>query len=96
MKIAKVYTEDIEFQIILSFVLGLFFAYFSTGIEYTLFFVIIFELYVFSVTNYYDNSVKFIDRFNINLFFFFGWILARICLCEETGFEYVIDFSLRK
>jgi len=91
MNLSKSHTVDIEFQIIFSFVLGLLFSPLSYGFEYTLGFVIIFEIYVFFITSMYPPSSRPIDRILINLFFFLGWIISRIALCKETGLENVIE-----
>jgi len=91
--LSKSHTEDIEFQIIFSFVLGIIFAPLSYGIEYTFAFVVLFEIYVFCITSMYPPSVKGIDRININLFFFFGWVLGRIFVCEECGLDHYIILS---
>jgi len=94
MILTKSCTEDIEFQAIFSFVLGLLLAPLSYGLEYTLAFVVLFELYVFAITTCYSPTVKIFDRLIINLFFFFGWVLARIAICRESGFEeFIKSFS---
>ena len=95
MNFNKSYTEDIEFQVILSLAIGILLAPFSWGIMYTVLFVIIFEAYVFTVTSIYPPSVAMMDRVIINLVFFFGWILGRIFYCNETGFEEVCNTVLK-
>jgi hypothetical protein len=91
MQVTKFYTENIEYQMGISFILGFLFAPFSWGISYTLYFVIIFEVYVFLITANYPPQVKGIDRVLINLFFFVGWFISRIIFCNETGCEEALD-----
>ena len=89
--ISKSNIEDIEFQVIFSLALGLLFGQFSYGLFYTFIFIILYEIYVMSITYTYPPSCKFFDRLNINLFFIFGFVISRICFCNETGFEEVRD-----
>ena len=91
MQLTNFYTENIEYQMFFSFLLGFLFAPFSWGLSYTLYFVIIFEIYVFLITANYPPQVKCMDRVLINLFFFLGWFISRIIFIEETGCEEAID-----
>lgn len=81
------YTEDIVFQAIFSLMTGLFFSMLSYHIFYTISFVILYEIYIIFITRMYPPHVRFIDRVIVNIFFFTGWILARVFYCNETGCE---------
>jgi hypothetical protein len=85
--LATMYQKDVELQIIFSFVLGLLSAPLSYGIDYTIIFIIFFELYVFLITSTYPPCVKIFDRILINFFFLFGWIISRVIFNGEVGIE---------
>ena len=86
------YDKDIEFQIVTSLATGLLFGGLSKTILFTILFVVVFEFVVFHSSKFYPPVVKEEDRFIINLVFFLGWIIGRVLMLNETGFEDAVDF----
>jgi len=86
------YNTDINFQIILFLCYGILFGGLCRNIFLSLIFIVIYEFYIFHITRFFPPEAKEIDRFLINLFYIFGWVLGRILMLNETGLEDVFEY----
>ena len=83
---------DLEFQIITSLASGLLCGGLSKTILFTILCVIVFEFVIFHSSKFFPPVVKGVDRVLINLAFFLGWILGRVLMLDENGFEEVVEY----
>lgn len=86
------YGEDIELQCVFFLAYGILFGGLSSSLFISVIFVIIYEFYVFNITLYFPPEVKAVDRVLVNVVFFFGWIVGRLLMLNETGLEEYIDY----
>lgn len=89
------YHKDVEFQTILFLAYGLLFGGISPSLLFTLFFIMVYEFYVYHISSLYPPQVSKVDRVFINVIFLFGWIMGRILMLNETGFEDTIQYFLQ-
>uniref|UniRef100_A0A6C0BCE0 Uncharacterized protein n=1 Tax=viral metagenome TaxID=1070528 RepID=A0A6C0BCE0_9ZZZZ len=87
--------DNIEFQIISSFASGILFGGLSRSIFFTILFVLAFEFCVIHYSRFYPPEVMTYERVIVNIFFLLGWILGRILMLNETGFEDIVEFFER-
>lgn len=80
-----------ELQLLISLASGFLFGPLSYSILTSIVFVVIFEICVFHYSMIYPPEVRYIDRFLINLLFFFGWIIGRRLMLNESGLEGVYE-----
>ena len=85
------YNTDLEFQSIFFLCSGILFGGISGSLLLTILLIIIYEYYVFHVSNFYPQKVREYDRIFVNLIFLLGWILGRVLLLNETGFEDIFE-----
>ena len=85
------YNTDLEFQSIFFLCYGILFGGISGSLLLTILLIIIYEYYVFHVSNFYQPKVREYDRIFVNLIFLLGWILGRVLLLNETGFEDIFE-----
>lgn len=90
------YHKDIELQIVSSLAMGILFGALTKTILFSLLFILFFEFAVFHYTQVYPPSVRSEDRFLINLIFLLGWVIGRVLILNETGFEDPVKFFLEK
>lgn len=88
------YHKDVELQIVSSLAMGILFGALSKTILFSLLFIVFFEFLVFHYTSAYPPTVRSEDRFLINLVFVLGWVIGRVLLLNETGFEDPVQFFL--
>lgn len=86
------YNSNIEFQIILFLMYGILFGGICKNILIPFIFIVIYEFYIFHITRFFPPKVRELDRFLINIVYIFGWILGRILMLNETGFEDLFNF----
>ncbi len=86
-RLTKFHTLEIEKQCILSLVMGILFGPIGYCLAYSFYFIIFFEIYVFSITYMYPPCVRMYDRILINIFYIFGWVVSRYVYYGKTGFE---------
>jgi len=72
-------------QIIIAFTYGLLFGSLSWGLLWFIIFVVIYECFLFYVTD--GLNYKWITRIVVNLFLIFGWVLGRWLILNRTGFN---------
>lgn len=85
------YDTDLEFQSIFFLAYGILFGGLSSSLLVTMVFLLLYEYYVFQVSQFYPPGVKYFDRIFVNIIFIFGWILGRVLILNETGFEEISD-----
>jgi hypothetical protein len=74
-------------QIVISFVLGLIFCYFSLLLVSVIFFCIIYEAAYFYIVSIYDyNRWNLLARMGIVFGYVAGWLVGRLLLGMEIGF----------
>lgn len=86
------YGTDIELQCVFFLAYGILFGGISSSLFMTILFVIVYEFYVFNITLYFPPEVRAVDRVLVNIVFFFGWVLGRLLMLNETGFEEPINY----
>lgn len=79
--------QDLEFQITVSLAFGFLWGGISWGLAWSLLGIVLYEIWVCWITQYYGCAVRTVDRVIVNLFFFIGWILARILTRQSLGEE---------
>lgn len=90
------YNKDVELQIVSSLAMGILFGALTKTILFSLLFIVFFEFLVFNYTSAHPPVVKSQERFLINLVFILGWIIGRVLILNETGFEDPVEFFLEK
>lgn len=85
-----------HFQFILFFVYGILFGGISRCLFYSIIFIIVYEYYVFNVSNFFPPLVSVVDRTLLNSIYIFGWILSRCLLLNETGLEEIVSYFIRE
>lgn len=73
-------------DVFLSFLLGIFFGYFSTSLELTIVYIFVFEFFVFITTFFLSSKYTLEIRFIINCSYFLGWLLIKYVYFQEHGF----------
>lgn len=76
-------------EIVVAFVIGLFFGPLSSGFIYFLISIIVLELFAFYTTRKLPEGYKWYMRVVINLAGIIGWILGRWLVINETGVEHL-------
>lgn len=78
---------NFEFQFLVSLASGLFLGMLSYGLLFTVFFVLIFEIFVFCYGTWNPPAEDVTSRGILNIGFFIGWMISRTLFLRETGFE---------
>lgn len=86
------YDTDIEFQLMFFFAYGVLFGGLCKHILPSLIFIVLYEFYVFHMSQFFPPNIKAIDRVLLNVVYIFGWILGRVLILNETGLEEVVDW----
>lgn len=86
------YNSNIELQCVFFLTYGILFGGISSSLFVTVMFVIIYEFYVYNISMAYPPAVRSIDRVFLNIVFFFGWVVGRLLMLNESGFEIVADY----
>lgn len=88
------YDTNIEFQCVFFLAYGILFGGISSSLFITIIFVLIYEFYVYHISQFYPPSVQAFDRVLVNIIFFYGWIIGRWLMLNETGIEECIEYFM--
>lgn len=86
------YHTDTDFQALFFLAGGILSGGISSSLFISVLLLIIYEFYIFHISRFYPPAVKEFDRFLFNLLYIFGWIIGRILMLNETGFEDVFAY----
>uniref|UniRef100_A0A6C0AEB7 Uncharacterized protein n=1 Tax=viral metagenome TaxID=1070528 RepID=A0A6C0AEB7_9ZZZZ len=81
--------SDLWFGILFSLFMGLIFGPLSICIEYSLIFLVLYEIFIFAISSDYGHE-KISYRILLNIFYLIGWIWGRWLYLNSTGIEHFI------
>lgn len=83
--------NNIEFQAISSLATGLIFGSLSISFFFMIFFVMIYEFFVYVLSIKFPPTPKSYDRVFVNVTFLVGWLLGRSLILNENGVQEIWD-----
>lgn len=87
------YETPVLFQVVFSFVIGLFLGPYSNSLELLILLMVLTESLAYYTSFLYNKEFpNFLERLAINCMYLMGWVVGRWLVMGETGFEYYMDW----